>query len=86
MDRSFCKLHALPLARLAPEGICHSTDTQATSQNWLGFFITFLSAYAAAPLIPIIRDSIHLYQFEANLAGALSLGMQPARACMRFLT
>ena len=54
------------------------------AQNWLGFFITFLSAYAAAPLIPIIRDSIHLYQFEANLAGVLSLGMRSVRACMRF--
>ena len=40
--------------------------------NWLGFCITFLSAYAAAPLINIIRDSIGLYQFEANLAGEYS--------------
>ncbi|KAK9839619.1 hypothetical protein WJX81_001376 [Elliptochloris bilobata] len=51
--------------------------------NWLGFFITFLSAYAAAPLIPVIRDSIHLYQFEANLAGVVTTaGTVVARIAM----
>ncbi len=38
--------------------------------NWFGFFVTFLAAYASAPLVPIIRDSLNLEQFEANLAGA----------------
>ena len=37
--------------------------------NWIGFFITFLAAYAAAPLIPIIRDSLNLEQHQANIAG-----------------
>ncbi len=46
--------------------------------NWLGFFITFLSAYAAAPLIDIIRDSVGLHQFEANLAGM----PRPSLACL----
>jgi NNP family nitrate/nitrite transporter-like MFS transporter len=41
--------------------------------NWFGFFITFLAAYASAPLVPIIRDSLNLEQFEANLAGAQTL-------------
>jgi hypothetical protein len=41
--------------------------------NWLGFFITFLAAYAAAPLIPIIRDSLNLEQHQANIAGKPSL-------------
>ena len=38
--------------------------------NWIGFFITFLAAYASAPLVPIIRDSLNLEQFQANMAGA----------------
>ena len=38
--------------------------------NWFGFFVTFLAAYASAPLVPIIRDSLNLEQYEANLAGA----------------
>ena len=38
--------------------------------NWIGFFITFLAAYASAPLVPIIRDSLNLEQFQANAAGA----------------
>ena len=38
--------------------------------NWIGFFITFLAAYASAPLVPIIRDSLNLQQFQANMAGA----------------
>ena len=41
--------------------------------NWLGFFITFLAAYASAPLVPIIRDSINLEQYQANVAGAQTL-------------
>ncbi|CAL5220962.1 g3068 [Coccomyxa viridis] len=40
--------------------------------NWIGFFITFLAAYAAAPLIPIIRDSLNLEQHEANIAGVVT--------------
>lgn len=37
--------------------------------NWIAFFITFLAAFASAPLVPIIRDSINLEQHEANIAG-----------------
>lgn len=37
--------------------------------NWIAFFITFLATFASAPLVPIIRDSINLQQFQANLAG-----------------
>ncbi len=37
--------------------------------NWVAFFITFLAAFASAPLVPIIRDSINLEQHEANIAG-----------------
>ena len=43
--------------------------------NWIGFFITFLAAYAAAPLIPIIRDSLNLEQHQANVAGKPSLAL-----------
>ena len=41
--------------------------------NWIGFFITFLAAYAAAPLIPIIRDSLNLEQHQVNIAGIETL-------------
>ena len=37
--------------------------------NWLGFFITFLSAYAAAPLVDIIRDDLNLRQRQVSEAG-----------------
>lgn len=37
--------------------------------NWIGFFITFFSAYGAAPLIPIIRQDVGLTQYKANEAG-----------------
>lgn len=40
--------------------------------NWIAFFITFLAAFASAPLVPIIRDSINLEQYQANIAGAPS--------------
>ena len=46
--------------------------------NWIGFFITFLAAYAAAPLIPIIRDSLNLEQHEANIAGKPSFALHNA--------
>lgn len=39
--------------------------------NWVAFFITFLAAFASAPLVPIIRDSINLEQYQANIAGSL---------------
>lgn len=37
--------------------------------NWLGFFCTFLSAYAAAPLVDIIRDDLNLRQRQVSEAG-----------------
>lgn len=40
--------------------------------NWTAFFITFFSAYAAAPLIPTIRQDVGLRGYQANQAGALN--------------
>ena len=40
--------------------------------NWVAFFITFFSAYGAAPLIPTIREDIGLTAYKANTAGMLS--------------
>lgn len=39
--------------------------------NWIAFFITFFSAYGAAPLIPTIREDIGLTAYKANTAGQL---------------
>lgn len=43
--------------------------------NWIGFFITFFSAYGAAPLIPIIRQDVGLTQYKANEAGKTGVVM-----------
>lgn len=40
--------------------------------NWAAFFITFFSAYAAAPLIPTIRQDVGLTGYEASQAGEFS--------------
>ena len=40
--------------------------------NWIAFFITFFSAYGAAPLIPTIRQDIGLTAYKANEAGELN--------------
>lgn len=40
--------------------------------NWVGFFITFFSAYGAAPLIPTIRQDVGLTAYKANEAGELN--------------
>ena len=40
--------------------------------NWIGFFITFFSAYGAAPLIPTIRQDVGLTGYKANEAGGSS--------------
>ncbi|CAL8471937.1 g11479 [Coccomyxa elongata] len=40
--------------------------------NWVAFFITFLAAFASAPLVPIIRDSLNLEQYQANIAGVVT--------------
>ena len=40
--------------------------------NWTAFFITFFSAYAAAPLIPTIRQDVGLSAYKANTAGTFS--------------
>lgn len=40
--------------------------------NWVGFFCTFLSAYAAAPLVNIIRDDLNLRQYQVSEAGTQS--------------
>lgn len=53
--------------------------------NWIGFFITFLAAYAAAPLIPIIRDSLNLEQHQANIAGKPSFALHNAFRLAGFL-
>ena len=40
--------------------------------NWVAFFITFFSAYAAAPLIPTIRQAVGLTAYKANTAGTFT--------------
>ncbi|DBA87666.1 hypothetical protein WJX77_011209 [Trebouxia sp. C0004] len=40
--------------------------------NWIGFFITFFSAYGAAPLIPTIRQDVGLTGYKANEAGVVT--------------
>lgn len=40
--------------------------------NWIAFFITFFSAYGAAPLIPTIRQDVGLTAYKANEAGTHS--------------
>ena len=37
--------------------------------NWTAFFITFFSAYAAAPLVPIIRQDVGFNAYKGNQAG-----------------
>ncbi|KAK9806897.1 hypothetical protein WJX72_006722 [[Myrmecia] bisecta] len=51
---------------------CSAPHHRSFHINWISFFITFLSAYAAAPLVPIIREDIHLTQFQANIAGVVT--------------
>lgn len=45
--------------------------------NWMGFCITFLCAYAAAPLVSIIRDDLNLRQYQVSEAGTLLLCIVP---------
>ncbi|KAK9809615.1 hypothetical protein WJX73_007601 [Symbiochloris irregularis] len=40
--------------------------------SWVGFFVAFLSAYAAAPLVDIIRDDLNLRQRQINEAGVVT--------------
>lgn len=41
--------------------------------NWMAFFTSFLSTFAAAPLISIIRDDINLTKVEASCAAIASI-------------
>ena len=41
--------------------------------NWTAFFITFFSAYAAAPLVPIIRQDVGFNAYKGNQAGTSAI-------------